>query len=105
MRYYQYLSALTKEFKKLAKIEFLQPDNSVAFSLDNNYKRGYRAKFDTRAFIQDGSLNVSLQNGKRRSASITLSNLDGAFDYAINKIWFGQRVRLSMSHAYHKEEA
>lgn len=96
IRYYQYLSALTKEFKKLAKIEFLQPDNSVAFSLDNNYKRGYRAKFDTRAFIQDGSLNVSLQNGKRRSASITLSNLDGAFDYAINKIWFGQRVRLSM---------
>lgn len=94
--YHQYLSALTREFKKLAKIEFLQPDNSVAFSLDNNYKRGYRSKFDTRAFIQDGSLSVSLQNGKRRSASVTLSNLDGAFDYALNKIWFGQKIRLSM---------
>lgn len=96
IKYHQYLSALTREFKKLAKIEFLQPDNSVAFALDNNYKRGYRTKYDTRAFIQNGTLSVSLQNGKRRSASITLSNLDGAFEYAINKIWFGQRVRLSM---------
>lgn len=96
IRYHQYLSALTREFKKLAKIEFLQPDNSVAFALDNNYKRGYRTKYDTRAFIQSGSLSVSLQDGKRRSASITLSNLDSAFDYAVNRIWFGQKVRLSM---------
>lgn len=95
-RYHQYLTALMGEYKKLAKIEFLQPDNSVAFTLDNNYKRGYRTKYNTRAFIQDGSLSVSLQNGKRRSASITLSNLDEAFDYAVNKIWFGQRIRLSM---------
>lgn len=95
-KYQQYLQALTKPFKKLAKIEFLQPDNSVAFSLDNNFKRGYRTKYDTRAFIQSGSLSVSLQNGQRRRASITLSNLDGAFDYAVNKIWFGQRIRLLM---------
>ena len=95
-KYQQYLKALTKPFKKLAKIEFLQPDNSVAFSLDNNYKRGYRSKYDTRAFIQSGSLSVSLQNGQRRKATITLSNLDGGFDYAVNNIWFGQRVRLLM---------
>lgn len=95
-KYHQYLQAVAKPFKKLAKIEFLQPDNSVAFALDNNYKRGYRTKYDTRAFIQDGSLSVSLQNGKRRSASLMLSNLDNAFDYAINKIWFGQKIRLSM---------
>lgn len=96
IKYHQYLLALTREFKKLAKIEFLQPDNSVAFTLDNNYKRGYRTKYDTRAFIESGSLSVSMQNGKRRSASITLSNLDGAFDYTINKVWFGQKIRLSM---------
>ena len=94
--YQQYLQALNKPFKKLAKIEFLQPDNSVAFTLDNNFKRGYRSKYDTRAFIQSGTLSVSLQNGQRRKASILLSNLDGAFDYAVNKIWFGQRIRLSM---------
>lgn len=95
-KYHQYLQAVAKPFKKLAKMEFLQPDNSVAFTLDNNYKRGYRTKYDTRAFIQDGSLSVSLQNGKRRSASVMLSNLDNAFDYAVNKIWFGQKIRLSM---------
>ena len=95
-KYQQYLLALTKPFKKLARIDFLQPDNSIAFSLDNNYKRGYNIKYDTRAFIQSGSLSVSLQNGQRRRATITLSNLDGAFDYAVNKIWFGQRVRLLM---------
>lgn len=95
-KYQEYLNALNKPFKKISKIEFLQPDNSVAFTLDNNYKRGYRSKYDTRAFIQSGTLSVSLQNGQRRKASITLSNLDGAFDYAVNKIWFGQRIRLSM---------
>ena len=95
-RYIQYLNAVSKPFKKLSKIEFLQPDNSIAFSLDNNYKRGYRTKYDTRAFIQSGTLNVSLQNGERRKATITLSNLDRAFDYAVNKIWFGQKIRLSM---------
>lgn len=92
----KYLEALKKPFKKLSKIEFLQPDNSVAFSLDNNYKRGFSTKYDTRAFIQDGSLSVSMQNGQRRRANISLANLDGSFDYAINKIWFGQKIRLLM---------
>jgi len=91
-----YLSALRSPFKKLAKLEFLQPDNSVAFTLDNNYKRGYTSRYDSRAFVQAGSLSVSLQNGIRRKATVTLSNLDGAFDYSVNKIWFGKRVRLSM---------
>ena len=95
-KYKQYLQALKTPFKKLAKIEFLQPDGSVAFSLDNNFKRGYRTKYDTRAFIQNGSLSVAMQNGLRRRASITLSNLDGTFDFSINKIWFGQQIRLLM---------
>ena len=92
----QYLEALKFPFRKLAKLEFLQPDNSVAFSLDNNFKRGYRSKYDTRAFIQSGTLNVSMQNGQRRKATATLANIDGAFEYAVNKVWFGQRIRLSM---------
>ena len=92
----QYLEALKFPFRKLAKLEFLQPDNSVAFSLDNNFKRGYRSKYDTRAFIQSGTLNISMQNGQRRKATVTLANIDGAFEYAVNKVWFGQRIRLSM---------
>lgn len=95
-RYQQYLNALTRPFQKLSKLEFLQPDNSVAFTLDNSYKRGYNRMYDSRAFIQTGSLSVALQNGQRRKASVTLSNADGAFDYSVNKIWHGRKIRLSM---------
>ena len=95
-RYYQYLETLKKPFKKLTKIEFLQPDNSIAFSLSNNYKQGYMTKYNSRAFISDGALNVSLQNGQRRKASLRLSNLDDAFEFAVNKLWFGKKIRLSM---------
>lgn len=86
----QYLSALKTDFTKLAKLEFLQPNGSVAFALDNQVTNK-RSK----AFIQDGDITVNLQNGSRRQVNITLANLDGAYDYALNKIWFGQQIRLS----------
>ena len=96
-RYLEYLKAVARPFKKITKLEFLQPDNSVAFSLGNTNKpRGYMTKYDTRAFIQGGILNVAANNGQRRNATITLSNIDNAFEYAVNKIWFGQKLRLSM---------
>lgn len=95
--YLEYLKAVARPYKKLAKLEFLQPNNSVAFSVGNTErKRGYMTIYDTRAFIQNGTLNVSTNNGTRRTANITLSNVDGQFEYAVNKIWFGQKVRLSM---------
>jgi hypothetical protein len=88
-QYMQYLSAVRGPFQKLARIDFLQPDNSLAFSIDNNplNKRGG-------AFIQEGDLSVNLQNGQRRQATITLSNLDSEYDYNVNKVWFGQQIRL-----------
>lgn len=89
-RYLQYLDALRRPFQKLCKLEFLQPDNSVAFVLDNNPRNT-----NSSAFIQDGTISVNLQNGQRRQASVTLSNIDGKFDYSVNKIWFGQRIRIS----------
>lgn len=95
-RYNQYLRALKKPFKKLCKLEFLNYDGSVAFALGNDYKRGYGGKRDSRAFLQDGSLNVSLQNGQRRNASITLDNKDDVFLYNVNELWYGDQVRLSM---------
>lgn len=78
-------------YVKLSRLDFLQPDGSVAFMLDNN-ALNKRAG----AFIQEGTLSVNLQNGQRRKADVTLSNLDGAYDYQINKVWFGQQVRLMM---------
>lgn len=95
-RYIQYLQALQRPFKKLTKLEFLNPDNSVAFSIGSSYKDIKLNRNLTNAFIQGGQLNVSTNNGVRRSATVTLSNLDGSFSYAVNKIWFGQRLRLSM---------
>ena len=96
-QYKEYLEQIANpdSCTKIARLEFLNPDNTVAYALDNNYKRRYN-QADSRTFIQDGSLNVSLNNGQRRKATITLENLDGAFDYAVNKLWFGKRVRLSM---------
>lgn len=82
---------------KISKLEFLNDDSTVAFIVDSSYKRGYGGYTNgSRAFIHDGSLSVSLQNGKRRQASISFENLDGAFDFAVNHLWFGQKIRLMM---------
>lgn len=89
-RWNQYLAALRGEYTKIARLEFLQPDGSIAFSVDSN-PRNRRSG----AFLQSGSLTVNLQNGQRRTATVTLSNLDNAFEYNVNNIWFGQQVMLS----------
>ena len=87
----QYLNVIKKSFVKLARLDFLQPNGSVSYSLDNNplNKR-------SGAFIQKGTLTVNLQNGQRRTATVTISNLDGEYDYNVNKLWFGQQVQLWM---------
>lgn len=74
---------------KLCRLRFLNPDGSTAFSLDNN-----PGNVRSGAFIADGTISVNLQNGQRRNATVTISNVDGAFDYNINKIWFGQEIVL-----------
>lgn len=97
-RYARYLETLKSRtgYRKLVRLDFLQPDGSVAFSLGNSYRRGYMTAHDSRAFVQSGTLNVSLQNGQRRRASVKLVNLDDAFGYNVNNIWFGRQVRLLM---------
>lgn len=71
-------------------MEFLNPNGSVAFSVDNNPRNSRSG-----AFLQNGTITCNLQNGKRRQATVQLANLDGEFDYAVNNLWFGQQVRLS----------
>lgn len=94
--YQMYLDAVKKPFKKVTKLEFLQPDGTVAFALGNKFKTGYMGKKDTRTFIQSGTLSVSLQNGQRRKATVQLANRDNVFDYNVNNLWYGQQVRLLM---------
>lgn len=90
-RYNEYLKQLRHNFKKRTRLEFLNPGGNVAFALDNDPKNK-RSK----AFIQSGELTVNLNNGRRRQAAVNLSNLDSEYDFAVNKIWFGQELRLSM---------
>lgn len=94
-KYIDYLRIVANPDKMqiISKIEFLNPDDTVAYALDGTYKRRYGYP-DSRAFLYDGNVNISLNNGQRRTASVRFENLDNAFDYAINKLWFGQRVRL-----------
>lgn len=84
-----YLKALKEPFIKLCRLRFLQPDGSTAFALDNNPENRR-----SHAFISDGSISVNMQNGQRRTCTITLANIDNEFDYNVNNIWFGQEIAL-----------
>ena len=90
-QYQTYLETLRLgDFTKLAKLEFLDEAGNVKFSMDNNAMNRHSG-----AFIQSGSISCNKQNGARRTASITLANTDGDYDFAVNKMWYGQQIRLS----------
>lgn len=84
-----YMSQLRTPFTKLCRLRFLQPDGSTAFAIDNNPQSRRSG-----AFIQDGTITCNLQNGQRRTANVTLSNIDAEYDYNINNIWFGQQIAI-----------
>lgn len=87
--YQLYLDSLRKPFQKLVRLRFLNPDGSTAFVLDND-----PLNRRSTAFLSSGELHCNLQNGQRRTASVTLSNVGQQFDYSINSMWFGQEVAL-----------
>ena len=88
-KYLDYLDMLRKPFHKLCRLRFLQPDGSTAFMLDNHV----RGEGDG-AFISDGTITHNWQNGRRTNATVTISNVDGAYDYSFNTVWFGQEIAL-----------
>lgn len=88
-KYESYLSSLRQPFQKLVRLRFLNPDGSTAFVLDNDPMNRKAT-----AFLSSGELHCNLQNGQRRTASVTLSNVDQQFDYNVNALWFGQEVAL-----------
>ena len=89
-QFQEYLSQLRTDFTKIAKLEFLNPDGTVAYVLDNNAMNRRSG-----AFLQSGTVSCNRNNGKRRQATVTLVNLDDEYEYAVNHIWFGQQIRLS----------
>lgn len=88
-RFQDYLKMLRTPFHKLCRLRFLQPDGSTAFTLDNNPRNPRSA-----AFIMDGEVTGNWQNGRRRGATVTLSNVDSAYDYNVNQVWFGTEIAL-----------
>lgn len=84
------MSQLKKDYKKIAKLEFLNSNGSVAFTLDDNYHNS-RSAF----FIQSGSFSCNLQSGRRRQMDVTFANNSHLFDYIVNNVWFGQQLRYS----------
>lgn len=88
-KYFDYLQMLRRPFQKLVRLRFLQPDGSTAFMLDNRMD-GKRAG----ALISEGQINHNWQNGRRTSATVTISNVDGEYDYNFNTVWFGQEIAL-----------
>lgn len=74
---------------KLCRLRFLQPDGTTAFSVDNTPGNPRSA-----ALIAAGSISENWQNGRRRSASVTLDNITGDYDYNVNHIWFGTEIAL-----------
>lgn len=88
-KYEDYLKMLRRPFTKLCRLRFLFPDGSTAFALDNSPHNRR-----SRAFIAEGTLSVNLQNGVRRTASVTIANADGLYDYSVGKLWYGQEVAL-----------
>ena len=81
-RYGEYLEKLRQPHISATKIEWLNPDGTVAFDITDDA-------------IQSGTLNVQYQNGVRVTADILLNNWDQTYDVNADKIWFGQQVRIS----------
>lgn len=81
-RYMEYLQKLRTDYTPCFRLEFLHPDGSVALEI-------------TEDLLQSGgTLNVTNQNGCRRTASIALDNWANLYDTHVDKLFLGQQVRL-----------
>ena len=84
MSFQRYLKMVTSNTRRAIKIEWLNPDETVAFEFTNHI-------FDINA-----DLNVNYQNGTRRSCTIKLNNDKNRFPIDFNGIWLGQKFKLWM---------
>lgn len=96
-RFNEYIKVISNPpYKRLTQVEFLNNDGNVAFTLGSSSNSGYGIRYNGNALIQSGSLSASRQNGQRRKASLTISNIDNEFEYNVNNIWFGAQIRISL---------
>ena len=81
-RYLKYLKKLKENYKRAIKISWLNVDETVQF------------EFTDALYNMSGSINVNLQNGARRTCTITIDNNNGKFPIDYNHIWFGQKFQV-----------
>ena len=83
LTFYDYLDALKKPvIVPCLKLEWLNPDDTISHDIT------------TSLYNTNGTLNISNQNGCRRTFNLQIHNDDGKFDIDVNKIWLGQKVKL-----------
>lgn len=78
LRYFEALKAPT--IYPVARLYFLNSDETIAFEVGDDFV--------------SGDLTVSKNNGVRRSATVTISNIDRLYSVGFTGIWFGQKVRI-----------
>ena len=66
------------------RMEWLHADGTVAYEITQDL------------YNTTGTLNINYQAGARRSFNIQIHNVDSRYDIMIDKIWFGQQLRLSL---------
>ena len=79
--YNAYIRSLRYGGMMAIRLQWLNPDGTVAFDITDD-------------MISQGSLNVSYAFGSRRSATVTMDNWANVYDVNVDKIWFGQQVKL-----------
>ena len=81
--FYDYLDALEKPVLiPCLKLEWLNPDDTISHEITADL------------YNTNGTLNITNQNGCRRTFNLQIHNDDGRYDIDVNKIWLGQKVKL-----------
>ena len=84
MNFERYLNTVSGNYRRAVKVEWLNPDESVAFEFTDSL---YDINVD---------LSVNYQSGSRRTCTLTLSNERNQFPVNFNNIWMGQKFKLWM---------
>lgn len=80
-----YLNALKEPvLTPCIKMEWLNADGTVAHEITQDL------------YNTSGTLNINYQAGARRTFNIQIHNADSRYDVVINKVWFGQQIKLSL---------
>lgn len=85
LTFQDYLTALKEPvLYPCIKMEWLNADGTVAHEVTQDL------------YNTSGTLNITYQAGARRTFNIQIHNEDHKYDVIIDKVWFGQQIRLSL---------